>query len=418
MAPLRDSAPNLPVAIRDARGASSPWALLARRDFRRLFLAVVISELGDAFHYIALMWIALVTGGPLGVVGVRLGDAVPVLVFGVHSAVAADRWNRRRVMIAADVVRAIVLAPIAVAGLVGSLPLWGLIAAAVVLEIATVYFEPAAGAMLPQLVDRDDVQAANGILRASGNAVSMIGWAIAALVLTFAPICVFFALNALSFVISAALLWGIRSRAAAGADHATERPRIREGLAVLRRRPTLAAALVALGLGVTVSAGTWIGGVPLLVERDLQLGPVGLSILMIGFAVGCACSGAVLARVRVRAKARGSIVAWLFDVPSALLLGIAGTLGVSVLGAFAAGVAQTSVAVLLDSAAQEEVDDRVLGRVMGLFSLVGRGAHALALVLVAPLFTWFERRTIFVGAASFYVAMIAITLWLCRRRAR
>jgi hypothetical protein len=42
--------------------------LLGRRDFRRLYIAVAISELGDAFHYIALMWIALLKGGPLGVV--------------------------------------------------------------------------------------------------------------------------------------------------------------------------------------------------------------------------------------------------------------------------------------------------------------------------------------------------------------
>ena len=73
-------------------------ALLRRRDFRRLFLAVAISELGDALQYIALMWIALEKGGPLGVVAVRLADSVPALVFGRHGGIAAARWMRSRLM--------------------------------------------------------------------------------------------------------------------------------------------------------------------------------------------------------------------------------------------------------------------------------------------------------------------------------
>src|SRR5689334_3680609 len=65
--------------------------LLRRPHFRRLYLAVVASELGDAFQYIALMWAALIAGGPLGVIAVRLADSIPALVFGFHGGVVADR---------------------------------------------------------------------------------------------------------------------------------------------------------------------------------------------------------------------------------------------------------------------------------------------------------------------------------------
>src|SRR6266851_3847486 len=104
-----------------------PLALLHRCDFRRLFFAIAISELGDAFHYIALMWLALDKGGPLGVVAVRLADSVPALVFGVHGGIAADQRKRKRVMISADLARAIILIPVAVAGLANRLPIWGLV---------------------------------------------------------------------------------------------------------------------------------------------------------------------------------------------------------------------------------------------------------------------------------------------------
>src|SRR4249920_781043 len=109
----------------EAPPAASPRALdlLRRADFRRLYLAVAASELGDSLHYIALMWFALDAGGPLGVIAVRLADSVPALVFGLHGGLAADRWDRRRLMIAADVARVCVLLPVAVAGLTGHLSL-------------------------------------------------------------------------------------------------------------------------------------------------------------------------------------------------------------------------------------------------------------------------------------------------------
>ena len=64
------------IELTESRGRSS-FSLLRRRDFRTLFIAVSISELGDALNYIALMWVALEKGGPLGVVAVRIADSVP-----------------------------------------------------------------------------------------------------------------------------------------------------------------------------------------------------------------------------------------------------------------------------------------------------------------------------------------------------
>src|SRR5262249_30824942 len=64
---------------------SRAFGLLRRADFRRLYVAVGASELGDSLHYIALMWFALDAGGPLGVVAVRLADSIPAIVFGLHA---------------------------------------------------------------------------------------------------------------------------------------------------------------------------------------------------------------------------------------------------------------------------------------------------------------------------------------------
>jgi MFS family permease len=371
--------------------------LLRRPDFRRVYLAVAASELGDALHYIALMWFAFDAGGAGGVIAVRLADSIPALVFGLHGGLAADRFSRKRLMVGADLVRAAVLVPVAVAGLAGSLPLWGLVAASFVLEAATSYFAPAYGAVIPTLVDRPNVQRANAFVQATTQALSIGGWAVAAAFLTFMPVSVFFAVNAASFLVSASLLARLRH----GREHDphAEPPQLRSGLATLRPRPLLAADVAALGVAVTITSGTWIAGVPKLVRDTLHHGAGGFSLLMVGYAAGSIAGGIVLARRPVARKSRASLLAWAMYLPGYGLLAFAGSLPVAAAGAFFAGTGQSSALVLLNSAAQEEVPDHLLGRVLGLVSLTHRGAHATGLMLVSPLFLVAAAPAVFGGAA-------------------
>ena len=391
-------------------------ALLRRPEFRRLYLAVATSELGDAFQYIALMWAALVAGGPLGVIAVRLADSVPALVFGFHGGLLADRAGRRRLMVTADLVRAAALVPIALAGLNGSLPLWALVVAAFLLTTCASYFDPAYGAVLPAVAGREGVQAANALVRASGDALWLGGSALAAALLAVVPLSTFFALNAGSFVLSALLLSGLPSFERTLAEG--ERPRIREAFAVLRPRPWLAAAVAALGVAVTVSSGTWIVGVPQLVRHGLHGGAARFSLLVVAYALGSISVGALLARRPVRRKARASLFAWCAYLPAYGLLAFAHSLVPALAGSLAAGAGQGAAYVLTLSAAQSEIPDSHLGRVTGLVSLVHRGAHATGLLLVSPLFAVVAARSVFAGAALAIPLIGLVSAAIAARAAR
>lgn len=388
-----------------AEAAGGALALLRRPDFRRLFVAVAASELGDSLHYIALMWFALDVGGPLGVVAVRLADSIPAIVFGLHGGLAADRFSRKRLMVSADAVRAVTLVPIAIAGIVGSLPLWGLVVASFVLEASTSYFAPAYGATIPTLVDRTNVQRANALVQASTQALSIGGWAVAAALLTVLPVSVFFAVNAASFVVSAIFISRIRH----GHEHDPHAvaPSIRDGLAALKPRPALYAAVIALGVAVTITSGTWIGGVPTFVQKTLHRGAGSFSLLMVGYAAGSILSGLVLARLPIRRKARASMIVWVLYLPGYGLLALAHSLWLALAGAFFAATGQSSSVVLVNSAAQEEVPDSVLGRVLGVVSLTHRGAHATGLMLVSPLFAFVAARAVF-GASAIAVPLVGL----------
>ena len=371
--------------------------LLRRRDFRRTYAAVVISELGDAFQYVALMWFALVAAGPLGILAVRMADSVPALLFGLHGGVVADRRDRRATMISADLVRGAVLVPVAIAGLTGHLQLWLLVVSAFVVVTATSYFDPAYGALLPTLVDRRNVQAANGLVRASAEAVRVGGWAAAAGLLAFMPLSVFFLFNAASFFVSGLLIAGVRVRRST--QEAVAMPRIREGFAALRPRRALAIGVVVLGLAVTISSGTWMVGVPQLVRNALHLGAGSFSLVAGTYALGAVLSGAVLSRVRVHHKVRVGLLLWTGYAAGYGLFALAHSLGPALVAGTIMGSIQASVLVLLYSAAQEEVPDALLGRVVGLISLVHRGAHATGLLLMGPLFAVLATRSVFVAAA-------------------
>jgi predicted MFS family arabinose efflux permease len=174
---------------------------------------------------------------------------------------------------------------------------------------------------------------------------------------------------------------------------------VREAFTILRPHPWLAAAVVALGVAVTISSGTWIVGVPELVRRGLHGGASTFSLLIVAYALGSIGTGVLLARRPVRRKARASLVAWCGYLPAYALLALAHSLGPALAGSLAAGASQGAALVLTQSAAQSEIPDSHLGRVSGLISLVHRGAHATGLLLVSPIFAVVAARSVFAGAA-------------------
>jgi hypothetical protein len=174
---------------------------------------------------------------------------------------------------------------------------------------------------------------------------------------------------------------------------------VREAFTVLRPYPWIAGAVACLGVAVTISSGTWIVGVPQLVQHGLNGGAGRFALLIVAYALGSIGAGALLARRPVAHKARVSLLAWSAYLPAYLLLALAHSLGPALAGALAAGAGQGAALVLTMSAVQSDIPDSHLGRVTGLVSLVHRGAHATGLLLVSPLFALVATRSVFVGAA-------------------
>jgi hypothetical protein len=240
------------------------------------------------------------------------------------------------------------------------------------------------------------VQAANSLVRATAEAVRVAGWAVAAALLVFMPLSTFFLINAASFVVSALLIAGVRTRRVD--RDASAHVQIREGFVALRALPALTVAVIALGAGVTIGSGAWMVGVPQLVHK-IGLGAGSFSAVAAGYAVGAVSAGLLLSRVRIRHKARATFYLWVPYAAAYGLFALAETLPPAVLAGAVSGAIQSALMILIVSAAQEEIPDALLGRVAGLISLVHRGAHASGLIFMGPLFVVFATRTVFWAAA-------------------
>jgi hypothetical protein len=113
-------------------------------------------------------------------------------------------------MIACDLLRGAVLAPVAFAGLTGRLSVWATAPAGFVVAAASSFFTPAYAASLPALAGRENVQRANGLVSATNGSLTVAGRALAATLLAVVSVGSFFAINALSFFASAMLLTRVR----------------------------------------------------------------------------------------------------------------------------------------------------------------------------------------------------------------
>jgi MFS transporter, DHA3 family, macrolide efflux protein len=389
--------------------------LLALPDLRLVWLAAVVSWSGDALSFLAFMWLAYDVGGATGVVVVRLADSIPSVVVGLLAGVVADRVERRRLMVGADLFRAAVLVLLVSVTAAGQPTVFALAMTMFLIRIGDAFFEPAAGAILPDLVETSALQRANALFQATSDALSALGMGAAGILLAVLPLVHFFTLDMLSFVASAGLLSLVATRSVAQrAEHEAPLAELTGGVRELVQRPAIGIATLMFGLGITIGAGMFIPAAPSLVGGRLNDGPGSFGLVMLGFGAGAILAAAVLGRVHVRRKAEVSIVAWVGYSLCFVVFAAAGNLAPLILGAAAAGAAEAVARILLVSAMQEEIPSARLGRAMAVFFTVHRATHGLGLITVAFLVTSLPISEALLIGAGLELAALLVCLGLLR----
>ncbi|MBA2263207.1 MAG: MFS transporter [Chloroflexi bacterium] len=187
----------------------SPYLRLVRnRNFSLLWTGQLISLLGDRIHVIALGALVATRGTPLEVGLTFAATAVPSVVLGPLAGVLVDRWDRRRTMIACDVVRAALVLAVPVAFEIHI----GLVyASAFLIATVTLLFRPAKTAVVPSIVKDRDLVVANSAMSVPETAADLIGFPVAGLIVSAlaSVISAAFVLDAGTYVVSAVLIWAM-----------------------------------------------------------------------------------------------------------------------------------------------------------------------------------------------------------------
>lgn len=196
------------VAIPGTRAQSPYLALVRNRNFSLLWVGQLISFFGDRVSQVAIGVLVLQRATPLDVGIVFAATAVPNVFLGPLAGALVDRWDRRRTMIACDLVRAglVLLVPVAINVHIGYVY-------AIALAVATVglLFRPAKTAVVPLIVDEERLVTANSASSVNETLADLIGYPVAAAIVASLAnlIGAAFVIDSATYIVSALLIWGM-----------------------------------------------------------------------------------------------------------------------------------------------------------------------------------------------------------------
>jgi len=365
-------------------------AVLRQRDYALLWFGGFISMLGDFVLFVGLPYeIFRLTDSTLALAGMVVAYLVPHILLGSVAGVFVDRWDRRRLMVAVNLLQALALLPLL---LVGQLGLWVIYAVVVVESSVSQLFHPAQIALMPSLLSggEDELLTANALSGVGRHGSWLIGPAIGGLVVAVGGIGAVAVVDSVSFLVSAGMLALIRSRPTAhrstdSIEHAalSAGRRLahewRAGLRVVWHQPVLRALLVfasitAIGEGLTSTLFyPWVVG-------PLRSDSTGYGWVLSTQAIGGLAGALVIARLGARLKpvplligaalAFGAIDLVLFTYPVVFPY-----IGPALVMLVIVGVPGAAMGAAITTLQQSQTQDSHRGRVVGAIGAVaGVGA--------------------------------------------
>ncbi len=278
--------------------------LRGNRNFRMVWLGQVVSQLGDWFNTIALYTIILNLTGSGRAIGLLLvARFLPSFVFGPISGVLADRFSRRTIMIVSDLLRAVVVLGFLFVRRADQL--WIIYVLTVMQLALSTFFEPAKTAAIPSIVSDRELVAANAISSVTWSVMLTLGAAIGGLITGWFGTDVSFVLDALTYLLSAALIASVRLPKRAPREkrkltfaRAIGITETVEGARYVKRRPRVLALLMvkpAWGLGGGILTLLAVFGERIFTVRNSAA--LGIGILFAARGIGTAIGPIVARRI-------------------------------------------------------------------------------------------------------------------------
>lgn len=341
--------------------------------FRRYFAGQAVSQVGDFVFLVALPWQVLVlTGSAADLGGVFSTYFAAQLILLLAGGVLTDRVSRRTLVVLSDVLQGILVGAVAALAGTGTLAIGHLYVFGALFGAAQAFAMPALSAFLPETVPKSDLQAANSVYQGTRTVAFIGGPALGALLIALGGTTAAFAFDAISFGVSATLLWSARGSP-------TPRPRerkpsvivqVREGWRYVARIPWLWITILLFAFVNAAEAGPRNVVLPTFVAIGLGGGSTGIGLVLSTMALG-SLVGYLMPGFLPRIRSRGLVAYGMTAVfgASAALWGFVPSLPFVLALSFVHGLAVAVFSLMWQTALMEQVPEALRGRVFSLDEL-------------------------------------------------
>ncbi|HEY8869134.1 MAG TPA: MFS transporter [Candidatus Limnocylindrales bacterium] len=380
--------PAIPAILERAR--RHPYVRLSLQgSFSALWVGQPISLFGDRIHQIALAFLVLgATNSPIAVGAVFVAATLPNLLFGPIAGTFVDRWDHRDVMVVSDLLRAAIVLILPVAAVTNLILVYPLV---FLVTTISMFFRPARVALLPQIVDEDDLLPANSAMWIGETIADIVGYPLAGLFVAFlgAAFPLAFWFDAASYAASAVLVASIivPPVAAAFDEERSEGflAELREGWQFLRAETVLLANTLQ-GVAGQFMIGILLTLMPIYARDAIHSVTFGkeaiYSFLESGIGVGNLIGGFAVGVIGARIGL-GKLVIVGYAVTGAFvaLLGAAGNLPLAIGLVFGVGVGNLIFIIPSQTLFQKRVPPELMGRVVGFRFSLTFGSMTLAMAV-------------------------------------
>ena len=408
------------MAAPEQQAGPSYLKLFKSRAFSSLWLGQLVSQSGDAVFDVAVVWLIWTSTGSTFLTGLAQAVVgVPAILLGPIAGVYADRLNRRDMMIASSLTQGVVTAAISVLYVTGALGYSLLVVLILALYAGAQFYLAANGAMVPRIVSRENLGAANGLFTLSTSANQMVGYSAGGLIIAAVGVAIPITYDSFTFFFAAGILLLVaRSLGAPSARASTEpsaeRPSFwhdfREGLSYVRGNRLFVQLMVA---GLMVNGFTGAIGALLAPYATVQIhgGPQDFAAILAAFLLGSIVGSLLIGRVNFRGYVGRLLFAGIIGFGALLaVVGLATTLPEALAVITAMGVLISVVNIPIRTLVQTQVPGELLGRastVLGTFLQAAQPAAALiagTLALSVPISSIFIASGVVValGSLAFY----------------
>lgn len=396
---------------------SATFSSLAYRSYRLWFAGALVANVGTWMQRVAQDWLVLTELTDESGVAVGVTTALqfaPTLFLSAWAGLLADRFDRRKLLVATQVAQALLAAGLGALVLAGHAQLWQVYVFAGLLGVVTAIDAPVRQTFVAELVPAGRLSNAVGLNSASFNAARLIGPGLAGLLIAAVGSGWVFVINAGTFAATLLALALMRSTDLYPMPHAQRaKGQIREGIAYVRNRSDIVVIMVVVGVVSTFGLNFQLTSA-LMARTEFDRGAQEYGILGSVLAIG-SLTGALLAARRERPRVR-------LVIGSAFAFGI--TTGVMALmptyTAFAVacipvGLASLTMMTAANSSIQLSTDPTMRGRVMSLYMIVFLGATPVGSPVVGWIGETFGARwSIGVGSISALLVSVGAAWWASR----